>query len=344
MSVARDRVSPEWDGWRRAPAARAWARPVAAPLSAVWNGVTYLRNRYRDVFGGIDVPQVRVVSVGNLVVGGTGKTPMTADLASAFALRGWRVAIVSNGRAPDEVRLHREWHPDLAVYEDRDRVRGVRHAAVGGAQLVFLDDGFQHRRLARDLDLVLIAVEDPDPGRIMPLGPYREPVRELGRAHGVILTRRTATLARARERARALDRRWPGLVLGCAHLEPGAWRDIAGRPAPPPRGAVLAGAGVARPRAFAETVRRALPAGTDVRIREFPDHHGYSEDDVLRVLGEGKGRTWVVSEKDAVKLRRLPTLPQSVRVLAARFRWDWGREAVHARIDRTSGPLVGGQA
>ena len=139
---------------------------------------------------------VPVVSVGNLTLGGTGKTPMVEYVARWYRARGVRVAILSRGYGQstglnDEGRVLEENLPDVPHLQDRDRA-GLARVAVEEleSELLVLDDGFQHRRLARDLDLVLIDALDPfGHGQLFPRGLLREPVSALRRAGVVLLSR-----------------------------------------------------------------------------------------------------------------------------------------------------------
>ncbi|MBI4878532.1 MAG: tetraacyldisaccharide 4'-kinase, partial [Planctomycetes bacterium] len=135
-----------------------------------------------------------VVSVGNLSVGGTGKTPLVAMLARAARAAGRTPAILLRGyrrgarRAAesDEAALHARLAQGVLVVADPDRVRGAERALAAGADLLILDDGFQHRRLKRDLDLVLADARDPFAGgRLLPRGLLREPLSSLARAHAL---------------------------------------------------------------------------------------------------------------------------------------------------------------
>ena len=138
-----------------------------------------------------------VVSVGNLSVGGTGKTPLVAWLAQWFLDRGVRVALVSRGygaaagESNDEARELALRLPNVPHLQNRDRHAAAQQAIdQHGAQLILLDDAFQHRRLHRDLDIVLLDGLDPFGGeRLLPRGLLREPLANLSRAHVVVLTR-----------------------------------------------------------------------------------------------------------------------------------------------------------
>ena len=137
---------------------------------------------------------VPVVSVGNLTLGGTGKTPMVEWLARWYRRRGLRVAILSRGYGQegglnDEGQVLEENLPDVPHLQGPDRVALAGIAAYElETELIVLDDGFQHRRLARDLDLVLIDALDPfGLGNLFPRGLLREPIRSLRRASVVVL-------------------------------------------------------------------------------------------------------------------------------------------------------------
>ncbi len=137
-----------------------------------------------------------VISIGNLTTGGTGKTPVAALLAAELKLRGFRPAIVSrgyrslNGRQNDEQLVLSQLLPDVVQIQQRDRVAGAIAAIAHGCNAILLDDGFQHRRLRRDLDLVLIDATRPwGFGRLLPRGLLREPLSSLRRADLVLITR-----------------------------------------------------------------------------------------------------------------------------------------------------------
>ncbi len=268
------------------------------------------------------VEGLRVVSVGNLAVGGTGKTPLAAWVAQTLAENGGRPAIVARGYGRDELLLHARWNPDVPVVADPDRVLAARRARRAGADVVVLDDGFQHRRLPRDLDLVLLAAEDRFPGRLLPRGPYREPPSALERAHAVVVTRRTAEAHVAAALAERVGSTFPHLRIATLYLAPGRWSALAGDAASPPQGPVLVATTVARPGDFARQVAQALEE--PVELASFPDHHEYTLRDVERLSARAGSRTLVVTEKDAVKLGAFRERLPPVRVLGQEPRWESG--------------------
>ena len=246
---------------------------------------------------------VPVVSVGNLAVGGTGKTPVTRWLVEELSWRGARPAVLHGGYAVDEPALHRIWHPRVPVIVGRDRVEAARRAIAAGADVLVLDDGFQHRRLARDLDLVLVAAETWTPRpRLLPRGPWREPPAALARAHAVAVTRKTSSHDVAAEVLSAATAHAPSAGALIFALRPSGWRRVDGARGTPP-GETVAVAGVARPDLFVENAREAGAEITDVLV--FADHHDYGPGDVDRIRGIARGRAIVTTAKDAVKLAPL---------------------------------------
>ena len=134
---------------------------------------------------------VPVISVGGLTVGGSGKTPITADIAARLSEAGVPTAILTHGFA-DEMDVHRRLSPSSPVYGGRDRLALAREAAAQGAHLLVLDSGFQYRRMQRDLDI--LTVDEATIGRqigLLPAGPYREGLRSVARADLVVTVRRS---------------------------------------------------------------------------------------------------------------------------------------------------------
>ncbi len=321
-----DQVLQRW--WREdAGTAGAVLQALAAPAEWAYRGGLALRNGLYDRTGGVPVPGLRVVSVGNLALGGTGKTPLAAWVARTLAAAGLKPALLSRGYGRDELLLHRRWNPDIPVLADPNRVAAARAALAGGAQAAVLDDGFQHRRLARDVDLVLLAAEDALPGRILPRGPFREPVAALARAHGVVVMRRTATEAEAEARAGEVAALFPELVVGRVALVPHGWHSLGGAPATAPEGPILAVTAVARPEPFA--VQLEAVTGKPTEILAFPDHHEFTPRDVKVLRARAGERTVVVTEKDAVKLQPYEAmLGPTLRVLSLALRWEAGEADV----------------
>ena len=260
---------------------------------------------------------IPVVSVGNLTVGGTGKTPVVRWLGEWFRATGLRAAIVVRGYGKDEVVLYRRWFGHDAVFAGPDRVGGVRAACAMGHDLALVDDGFQHRRLPRTLDILLVAAEDPLRVRMLPRGPYREPLSAARRATHIIVTRRIARGGVAAAWRRRLAQVAPGVSALELELKMGDWSDLAGSPADPPRGDVLAVCSIARPGAFVTGLGGLLP-GARVEVAPYADHHEYTPRDVSVLLERREGRTVVCTEKDAVKLVRFQELAPHCLVVGFR--------------------------
>ncbi len=282
-------------------------------------------------------PAVPVLSVGNLTVGGTGKTPLVRWFVGALEEAGGAPAVVARGYGRDELLLHRRWHPDVPVVAHPDRARALAAAVQAGADVAVLDDGFQHRRLGRTLDVVLLAAETPFPGRRLPRGPYREGPAALARADLVIVTRKSAPPEAAEALAGAVRRRHPSVPVARAALVPGAWRALGGGPAPAPEGKAVVVTAVAEPEGVRALAARTLGRPeTDVELAAFPDHHEFTEGEVREVARWGAAL--VVTEKDAVKLAEGPAAAalggRRVHVLTLELVWEEGRELADAAVER----------
>jgi tetraacyldisaccharide 4'-kinase len=327
------------------------AAAVTAPLAALFGVGVRLRNRAYDT-GLLPARSgvVPVVSVGNLSVGGTGKTPVTAWIVGRLRARGVRPGIVSRGYGADELALHRRWNPDLPVVADPDRVQGVATAAGAGAEVAVVDDGFQHRRLARDADVVLMGATDPFPPRLLPRGPYREPLAALQRASVVLVTARGDGEAAAGEALVGALRRLPRHPpVGLLHLVPGEWSRLDGRVASPPHPSesLLLVASVARPGGVERLVREGIGEGVEIELVAYPDHHPYTSGDLASLARRAGPRRVVTTEKDAVKLQSLsghlaPGAPEPL-VLSLEVRPADGVEGIVDRLlDRVLGRRAGG--
>ncbi|MFM7151798.1 MAG: tetraacyldisaccharide 4'-kinase [Gemmataceae bacterium] len=259
---------------------------------------------------------VPVVSVGNLTVGGTGKTPMVEFVARFYRSRDFIAAILSRGYgAPegsnDEALVLEENLPDVPHLQGPDRVLLAQTAVEElESEILVLDDGFQHRRLRRDLDLVLIDATDPwGGGYLLPRGLLREPVSSLKRAHGVVLTRcdqvSPEVVAGIRKRIASIAADLPiaeaahqPLHLANASGAREALDVLRGRK-------VSAFCGLGNPQAFRRTLD---DLGCDVlRFHVYPDHHPYHRSDVEDLQEHARtlpdDALVLTTHKDLVKLR-----------------------------------------
>jgi len=232
---------------------------------------------------------VPVISVGNLTVGGTGKTPLVIDLAQRLSRRRFRPAVVARGyksaagHLGDELLVVRSRLPDVICIGNPDRAVGGRAAIEQGADVIVLDDGFQHRRLARDLDIVIIDATNPFGfDHLLPRGLLREPASELRRADLIVISRcNLVSEAQLHLIAMKLATHAPGVKRIACRTVPAGVSDLDGnRPDDPIQRAVLF-AGIGNPASFVATVRE---LGIDpVGALWWPDHHRYQPADVLRL-------------------------------------------------------------
>ncbi len=291
----------------------AWAlyRPLVALHGVAWDAGARRPRR-------VPAP---VISVGNLTAGGTGKTPAVALVCARLAMLGRRPAVASrgyrgDGTANDEAQLM----GGVPVFCNARRILAAQAALAAGANCVVLDDGFQHRRLHRDLDLVLIDSLRPwggGRGAVLPLGYLREGRRALGRASALWLTRTDLAdpVALARLRAELAPLGLP--ILSGVHAPP-RLVTLGGAPGPEP--AALAGtpvmlaSGLGHPAGFERlAARQGWPIRSSLR---FPDHHAYTAADLAAVAVAARDATVIITAKDAVKWRALAVdFPRPVLVL-----------------------------
>lgn len=318
--------------------------PAAAAFRA---GVALRGAAFRAGIARTHDPEIPTVSVGNLTVGGTGKTPVAGWVVRSLLAGGRRPALVARGYGADELALHARWAPGVPVIADPDRVAGVSAAVARGAEVAVLDDAFQHRRIARDLDIVLVAAETPFPGRMLPRGPYREGHGALRRADVVVVTRKSAAPERARAVAAVVERVAPGVACARVHLAPGAlvpltrWSEAAGPagasagstdPTPQPEladgASIRVVSGVAEPGTVEAAVRS---LGFAVAERhDFPDHHEYTPEEFSRACAGADAV--VITEKDAVKVAGFDASAVPVFVLTQSIRFESGEAGLRTMI------------
>lgn len=296
-----------WAGDRTGPGAALLGAGLA-PAEAAFRAAVAARNAWYDG-GRCSAAAIPAVSVGNLTVGGTGKTPVVRWLGEWFRRRGVAAGVVTRGYGGDEVELHRRWFGPAAVFVGADRRKGIAEAAARGCGVALLDDAFQHRRIRAAVDILLLAAEDPWRIRLLPRGPYREPFGAARRATHVLVTHRTSAEALAAAWRERLAGVHPDACVHSVEMKMGGWRDLAGSPADPPCGDVLAVCAIARPRAFADGLAAILP-GARIEPVAFPDHHDYTVRDVAALLARRGRRTIVCTAKDAVKLASHPELAE----------------------------------
>jgi tetraacyldisaccharide 4'-kinase len=219
-----------------------------------------------------------------------------------------------------------------------DRADGVEEAARCGADVAVLDDAFQHRRLRRTVDLVLVSAERfTGRARLLPAGPYREPLAALRRASAVIVTRKSATPAEAAAVAARLRRAAPGVPVAVAALSLDALQEVGGdarRPLAELRGRrVLAIAAVGDPSSF---VAQLSAAGAIVTPATFRDHHRFTATDGESLAARAAGvDVAVCTLKDAVELGPLwPRAASRLWYVSQRVALEQGAPALDAQLRR----------
>jgi len=310
------------------------------PLRAaavLYGALVRARNRYYDREGVGHRARVPVVSVGNLTVGGTGKTPLVAWLATRLQQAGRRPAIVSRGyrgtvgRGPrvvsrgadptcgpaecgDEPYLLASTLPGVPVVVGADRAAAADAATELGSDVLLLDDGFQHRRLERDLDIVLLDSGRPFGNeRLLPAGTLREPPAALARA-GIVLVSRSAPGERHPEIERIVRRHNGSVpILHCGHRRLGFFDSSGDKVEAPQRAMVFCGIG--NPAAF-----RADVEAEGVEIAGFEarrDHQRYLVSDLERLAAhaDALSSVLVTTEKDRVRLPDIDGEPSRVLTL-----------------------------
>jgi tetraacyldisaccharide 4'-kinase len=307
---------------------------ILLPLSTLYSAVTRTRlAAYKKGFFSVTKLDAPVISIGNITTGGTGKTPLVEWVCRTLASKGKRVCVLTRGygrvnpnarivvsdgkqmlanpiEAGDEPFLLAQNLDGLAaVISDADRVAAGRWAIQElGSDVFVLDDGFQHLRIARELNIVTIDATNPwGGGQLLPYGRLRESRRGLGRADCIVITR-----AEQAENLHALKQELRKLTSAPLFVSRMETRSIEGlattaleQPAvlTQPLGAFCA---VGNPKSFFEHLHR--DGHTLAFARAFADHYAYSQADIDFLVEEANGlraRALITTAKDAVKLRNL---------------------------------------
>ena len=328
-----------------------WTHPfimVMLPFSFAYGAIVVLRNQLYD--RGI-LKQVKltcpVISIGNITAGGTGKTPMTVLTANGLKAHGFRPAVLSRGyrgrlttsgnvvsdgasillspeEAGDEPVLIAAAAPGIPVLTGPDRcVSGKLAIEKFGANVLVLDDAFQHRRLFRDVNIVLLDEDRPfGNGRLLPAGPLREPPAALNRAD-VIVETGILSGEKGRKKPAVPD----NIPVFRARYQP--LEIIQGNDSPILPPSVLQGkkiyafTGIAAPDKFRNTLEE---LGVKIiKFLAFPDHYFYKQDDVQAITREAKvlnAEMLITTEKDGVKLLKFQDFYQKIVILRVGLRMD----------------------
>ena len=294
------------------------ARWLLAPLWLPWRLIIGLRNAAfdRHLIAAARLP-MPVISIGNLTAGGTGKTPAALSVVAALRAQGWHPSILSRGyRGIDGINEEAQLAGDIPVLCDPDRHASGLRALAAGADCVVLDDGFQHRRLHRDLDIVILDAtrawgrDDGLPGAVLPLGYLREGRSGLRRAGLLWLTRTDLVSAQRLSSLRAelsglapiVEERMASAVL--VRLSAASeTNDLPETAASWHARRVVLVSGIGHPGGF-EILAKGLGFHV-IASHRFPDHHHFSDADATLVAAAAAeaDAALVMTGKDAVKLR-----------------------------------------
>jgi tetraacyldisaccharide 4'-kinase len=293
-------------------------RPLLLPLTSLYGMALGMRRRFFR-WGWLKQYRLEnpVISVGSVSAGGAGKTPVVLMLARMLRHRGYDVRILSRGYKRSSSQVARvepfddaAWHGDepvllaqrsgVPVYVGADRYEAgvMAEQAEPSANLIvhLLDDGFQHRRLERDVDIVLLTQADVE-DTLLPAGNLREPLAAMAKADVVVLREEEADSLRSVVGGLSGGKTAPAIWVVRRSLSLGEGGAVA-LPSRP-----FAFCGIARPESFTKMLAAHGYEPMDMMI--FPDHHAYHEGDVRRLLERARlveANGFVTTEKDAVKL------------------------------------------
>jgi tetraacyldisaccharide 4'-kinase len=305
-------------------------RPLLLPFSYVFGAGVVLRNWFFEIGALRSLPVgVPVISVGNIESGGVGKTPFVELLVKKFIQKGRKVAVVSRGykrsgsgtvvvsngsvqcaeasESGDEPAQMASKLTGVIVIVDEQRVRGALYAIEKfGVNIIILDDGFQHRYLRRDADIVILSVEDiQKPGWMLPAGNRREPLSSLRRASLIAISR--CESIEEFEKAQAVVRGWTDKSVIGLSTKVSAFRRASSRFSVDLAGlkgkSALAFSGIGNPQSFEKTLRS---VGLEVKKHVvFSDHHSYSDNELRDLENEVRELSvdfLVTTEKDVARL------------------------------------------
>ncbi|HQR18668.1 MAG TPA: tetraacyldisaccharide 4'-kinase [Gemmatimonadales bacterium] len=319
------------------------ARLGLLPAAAIWRAGMGLRElSFRRGWRASHALPLPSVAVGNLTVGGSGKTPIAAWIARHFAARGRRPGILLRGYGADEVLVHRHDVPEAVVVANPDRLAGGARAVAEGADVLVLDDAFQRLDVRRDLNVLVVSAETTLAVRWpLPAGPWREGWGAMERADFVVVTRKRASAEAAAALAGDIARRGSVPIaivhLGLHHLE----GMVSGRAQPVEtlRGQrVVAATAIADPDAFVAQVKG---TGAQVQVATWRDHYDFRDEDVAWLARAARKADHVVlTAKDAVKLRdRWPASAPEPLVAILNVRFESGGDAFVAALDALVSPV-----
>ena len=282
-------------------------------LASIYHqGLILSQASYRAVPSRIKKVNARVISIGNITWGGTGKTPLVAKLSRELSAAGKKVAVLIRGYGKDEVEELGKKLPNVPILVGRDRIKKAEEAIRKfNAEILILDDGFQHIRLHRDLDVVNINSTLPfGPGGLIPLGTLREPLEHLSRAHIFMLTKSnigSKNLHWIRQRLVSIK---PDAVIFEAIHKPIQLMDFKRNrfiPLEELKGKKVSTiSGIADPFSFEKTIEN---LGADILLAaRFDDHHAYTESELRNFVSRCREvgvKEVITTEKDFYRLESL---------------------------------------
>ena len=319
------------------------ARLALLPASAAYGMVMRARAAaYTSGFFASYPLPLPSISVGNLTVGGSGKTPIAIWITRHCAAQGLVPGVLLRGYAGgDEARVHERAVPKGVVVVDPDRRAGAAKAKERGAQILVLDDAFQRLDVRRDLNICVVSTETTRAVPwSLPAGPWREGLGALERADAVVVTRKRAPAEVAAALAQELTARVKGPVA-VAHLGLSGLEGLVSgtkHPAELLRGKrVVAAAAIGDPDSFVGQVKS---AGAAVQVATWRDHHQYGPEDLAWLAkASRKSDHLVITEKDAVKLRdRWPAGVAEPLVAQLDLAWEGGGDAFVKALDAVLAP------
>ncbi len=298
-------------------------------LSALYGLVIFLRNRLYDlnILKEKKVENIDIICIGNIVAGGTGKTPAVQYFAKKYGMEGKRVGILSRGykgkrkedlllvrddkeilatvsESGDEAFLH-ALNLGIPVLVSKDRYKGAIYLRdVCKVDTIIMDDGFQHRKLMKDKNIILIDSTNPFGGeKYLPEGRLREPLSSLNRADEIIITKSNYVDKKELEAIKNRLKEYNKPLFTAIFVEKGFYNCegeefskeiIKNRK-------ILIFSSIANPKIFYETINKMEPS--EIGEIKFSDHHSYSSDEIDQIYSDGEEYEYIVTtEKDIVKL------------------------------------------
>lgn len=323
------------------------ARGGLRSLEPIYRTITRWRNlrydRQTQLVHAINCP---VISLGNLTTGGTGKTPLVRWMADWLVQNDQTPAIISRGygseagKPNDEYLELKLWLPETPHIQDPDRVAAAEKMLQEyKPTVILLDDGFQHRRLGRDLDLVLIDASKPfGYGHLLPRGLLREPISSLKRADAVIFTRVNQTDDNALQSIRnQITPFVDPMQMAEVEFVAGPWINISGQTTDtPPAGPYLGFCGIGNPTGFKTALEQQNLPITELQI--FADHHRYTGEEVRNLVKKAVSdgaKSLVCTVKDLVKIREFDFGTVPVWAVSVETQFRSGRDSLEKLIRNT---------